>query len=106
MAEDLTPPQYLCTASISCPSVTRLEDGDKTPKHLRCGVGSCPSVTAVSGDLLIVGKRADQIARDLGKGVGPDEYAILVHPDQLDTVFAQWQSAVGVRNPQGSQDNG
>ncbi len=91
MSEDLTPPQYRCVFSAACPSVTRLEDGDLTPEYLRCDCGaSCPSVTAVAGDLLIVGKRADQIAKDLGKGVGPDEYAITLSPGFLETVFTQW----------------
>jgi hypothetical protein len=90
MSEDLTPPQYGCNYSAACPSVTRLEDGDKTPEHLRCGIASCPSVTAVSGDLVVVAKRADQLAKDLGKGVGPDEYAVTFSPDLLETVFTQW----------------
>jgi hypothetical protein len=90
MSEDLTPPQYRC-AYGACPSVTRLEDGDYTPEHSRCGIGaSCPSVTAVAGDLVVVAKRADQLAKDLGKGVGPDEYAVTFSPDLLETVFTQW----------------
>jgi hypothetical protein len=86
---DLTPEHLKCGGGL-CPSVTQLEPVDLTPEHLRCGIGSCPSVAAVAGDLLIVGKRADQIAQDLGKGVGPDEYAITFSPDLLETVFTQW----------------
>jgi hypothetical protein len=69
---------------MACPSVTRIEPVDLTPEHLRCAyAAACQSVTAVAGDLLIVGKRGDQIAKDLGKGVGPDEYPITISPDYL-----------------------
>jgi hypothetical protein len=54
---------------------------------LRCGLASCPSVTAVAGDLLIVGKRGDQLATDLDIGVGPDEYAIVIERGLLDEVL-------------------
>ena len=87
MVEDLTPEHLKCGSFSSCPSVHRIEPVDLTPENLRCGAGaSRSSVTAVAGDLLIVGKRADQIAQDLGKGVGPDEYAISIHPDYLSGI--------------------
>jgi hypothetical protein len=93
MSEDLTPPEFACAVSMSCPSVTRLEDGDLTPEHLKCGIASCPSATAFNGQLVIVGKRADQVAQQLGKGVGPDEYAVVIDPDLLEIVFTQWLEA-------------
>jgi hypothetical protein len=72
---NLTPDHLRC-AFGTCPAVY-----DITPEHLKCGDAlTCPSVSTI-GDgqmLLIVGKRADQMAYDHDIGVGPDEYAIVI----------------------------
>lgn len=54
---------------------------DIAPEHLRCGLGECPSVHDHDGDLLIVGKRGDQIARDQNIGMSEDETAIVIPPE-------------------------
>jgi hypothetical protein len=72
MAKDLTPKEFKCSYGASCPGVFELEPEDLTPE---------------AGDLLIVGKRADQLAADLGKGVGDDEYPIVIERGLLDEVL-------------------
>lgn len=91
---DLTPQRMKCSYGASCPGVFGLEPQDLTPEHLRCAIqSSCPAVVAHAGDLVIIGKRAGDLAAQLGKGVGPDEYAIVISPDYFENVKCQANAA-------------
>lgn len=76
---------------------------DLTPKHLRCGFGSCPSVHRLEdGSLLIVGKipgpglrvrETDHGIIDTYQGcefsVGSDEAAVVISPGLLGTLIEE-----------------
>lgn len=75
---NITPPHLRCGLG-QCPSVHYLKDGDYTPEHLKCAVSmACPGVRGHNGKLVIVGRKADDIATELGLGVGPDEAVIAI----------------------------
>lgn len=62
---------------------------DLTPKHLKCGFGSCPSVHRLNdGRLRIVGEfdREHGVTTERGK---PSEAAIVISPDLLGTLIEE-----------------
>lgn len=63
-----------------------------TPPHLRCDWGGCPSIHRLEdGRLLVVGQSIDETT-PLGD-IGDNEDAVIISPDLLDTLKAEWVRA-------------
>lgn len=72
--ENLTPAHLLCAVAASCPSIYRLGDGK----------------------LLVVGKRDVDCLYLRNVAIGDDEQAVIISPDLLDSLKAEWaREAIG-----------
>jgi hypothetical protein len=75
-----------------------------TPAHMRCAVGTCPSLYRLEdGRFLVVGKVAFLAAPMVwnkmkdDKAIGPEEYAIVIDPALLDTYVEEKVAALEER---------
>lgn len=66
-----------------------------TPAHLRCNIGMCPSIYRLEdGTLALIGRRApldpSKTRSYFGTPIADNEEAVIISPDLLDSLKAEW----------------